>query len=119
MHLDCFWLPPLEIRPPKIVLFRGLRGVRFQDTSWKHLRSALGAAGSVFGPFLGDFWGFFGHSDGGTGQQNLFFFRLGRCSNDFLLSDTFQGGLWVVFRTTFCCFEMRFYLVRSSILRVL
>ena len=91
----------------------------FQDTFWKHLRSALGVVGSVFGPFPGGLWGFFGDSDGGAGQQNLFFSRLGRRSNDFLLSDTFQGRFLVVFRLTFACFEMLFYVVRSSILRVL
>ena len=65
------------------------------------------------------FWRSFGHADGSSGQQNLFFSRLGRCSNDFLLSDIFQESFWIVFRTTFGRLEVLFYIVRSSILRVL
>ena len=55
----------------------------------------------------------------GPRSAKFVFSRLGRCSNDFLLSDTFQGRFLVVFRLTFGCFEMLFYVVRSSILRVL
>ena len=77
------------------------QGVRFQDTSWKDLRSVLERLEASLAPFSEAFWKSFGHFDGSSGQQNSFFLRLGRCGSVFLLSDGLRGGFWVVFGPIF------------------
>ena len=80
-----------------------------QDTFWKDLGSVLEHLGVSSEPFLEIFWGSFGQSDWGPLQQNSVFCCHGRCSNDFLLSEAFRGGFWVVFGSTFGSSELLFY----------
>ena len=95
------------------------QGLRFQDTSWKALRSVLRRLEASSAPISEAFWDCFGHFDGGSGQQNSFRTRLGRYGSMFLPWDGLQGGFWIVFEPTFGRSEMFFYLVRSRLLRVL
>ena len=82
------------------------QGFHSKDTSWMALGYVLELLGAASEPFLVAFGGSFGQPDGGTRRQNSVFCCHERRSTDFLPSEAFWGGFWVLFGRTFCCSEL-------------